>query len=300
MKLPTWLTARSQRAGTGILGLFYVFLEIERMKKIYIFINNFSAAFAKKNISDFAASAAFFLFLSLIPMMMLMFALLPYTGVTEMQLLDWVLRVTPDSMDQFFASIINEIYIMSSGIITISIIVTIWSAGKGMQSLIRGLNSINDIEEYRGFFILRGLGCLYTIVLMVVSMLMMALMMFGKSLYKIIVYHIPELAKMKTLILYARYPLSLVVLVVLFTLIYCFVPSLKQKFNKQLPGALFSAVVLVLASFAFSVYLQFSDDFSTYGSMAMVIIVMMYMYMMMYIILIGAYINQWLGRSISN
>lgn len=268
------------------------------IKKIYIFCNNFSIAFNKKNLSDYAASAAFFLFLSLIPLLMLLFSILPYTVATEQELLELVLRYLPDTMDGFITGIINEIYDNTAGIITVTALVTLWSAGKGMQALIRGLNSINDIIEVRGFFILRALACLYTVIMLAAMIVMMVLLMFGRSLFRIVLMYIPQLDNIRNLILYLRYPVSWVVLVILFEVIYCFVPSKNQKFMAQLPGAVFSAIVWSIASFGFSVYLHF-NDFSTYGSLATVIIVMIYMYMMMYIIFVGAYINNWLGRSIS-
>lgn len=268
------------------------------IKKIYIFCNNFSIAFNKKNLSDYAASAAFFLFLSLIPLLMLLFSILPYTVATEQELLELVLRYLPDTMDGFITGIINEIYDNTAGIITVTALVTLWSAGKGMQALIRGLNSINEIIEVRGFFILRALACLYTVIMLAAMIVMMVLLMFGRSLFRIVLMYIPQLDTIRNLILYLRYPVSWVVLVILFEVIYCFVPSKNQKFMAQLPGAVFSAIVWSIASFGFSVYLHF-NDFSTYGSLATVIIVMIYMYMMMYIIFVGAYINNWLGRSIS-
>lgn len=269
------------------------------IKKIYVFCVNFSKAFNKKNVSDYAASAAFFLFLSLIPLLMLLFSILPYTVATEQELLDISLRYIPDTMYGFITGIINEIYANSAGIITVTALVTLWSAGKGMQALIRGLNSINDIVEIRGFFILRALACLYTVIMLAATIIMMVLLMFGKSLFRIILMYIPELYKIRHLILYLRYPVSWLVLVILFEVIYCFVPSKNQKFVAQLPGAIFSAIIWSIASFGFSVYLHF-NDFSTYGSMATVIIVMIYMYMMMYIVFVGAYLNNWLGRSISS
>ena len=73
--------------------------------------------------------------------------------------------------------------------------------------------------------------------------------------------------------------------------------SKKQKFSKQLPGAVFSCIVWYVASWFFSQYLDNYNGFSTYGSMATIIIIMIYMYMMMYILMVGAYLNSWLGRS---
>jgi len=270
------------------------------MKKFFTFCSNFSIAFNKKYNSDYSASAAFFLFLSFIPLLMFIFALLPYTGATEAEMLRVVLAISPDTMDSFIGGIVSEIYDNSAGIITVSIIITIWSAAKAIQSLMRGLNSINEIEENRNYFILRGLACLYTVIMTFAMLIMVVLLMFGRSIYEFIEYHFPQASRFKFVILFLRYPVGLILLIVLFCTIYCFVPSKKQKFKAQLPGAVFSSIIWLLASYIFGLYLDNFDGFSTYGSMATVIIVMFYMYMMMYIILVGAYLNHWLGRSVKS
>ena len=181
--------------------------------------------------------------------------------------------------------------------LTVSIIVTLWSAGKAMQSLIRGLNVINDIQERRSFFVLRALACLYTIGLLLAMIIMMGMLMFGRTIVNFTLRHFPQLEEFRGQILIVRYPISLVLLVIVFTTIYCLVPSKKQKFSKQLPGAVFSCIVWYVASWFFSQYLDNYNGFSTYGSMATIIIIMIYMYMMMYILMVGAYLNSWLGRS---
>ncbi|MBQ8945441.1 MAG: YihY/virulence factor BrkB family protein [Lachnospiraceae bacterium] len=269
---------------------------MKKTKKLYIFINNFSQAFNSKNVPDYAASTAFFMFLSLIPFMMVAFAVMPYTFVTEEMLLSVIMRVIPEAADTFIVDIIQEIYDSSAGIITVSIIVTLWSAGKAMQALIRGLNVVYDIRERRNFILLRILGCVYTIALMIAIVIMIGILMFGRTIVNFFFRHMPDLEPMRSLILRLRYPVSLVLLILLFTAIYCMVPSIKQKFTMQLPGAVFAAIAWSAGSWVFSFYLNHFDGFSTYGSLATVIIVMLYMYMMMYIILVGAYINCWLGR----
>ena len=272
---------------------------MKKTKKLYGFVNNFSQAFSGKNLPDYAASTAFFMFLSLIPFMMVAFAVMPYTFVTKEMLLGVLARVMPEAADAFLVGIIEEIYDSSAGIVTVSVIATLWSAGKSMQALIRGLNVVNGIEERRGFLLLRALGCIYTIAFMIAIVIMIGILMFGRTIVNFLFRHLPELEPMRSLMLRLRYPVSLVLLILLFTAIYCLVPSKKQNFLKQLPGAVFAAVIWSVASWVFSFYLNNFDGLSAYGSLATVIIVMLYMYMMMYIILMGAYINHWLKRSVT-
>ena len=60
---------------------------------------DFSSQMKKQNISAYAASTAFFLFLSVIPMLMVVCAVIPYTPVTEQNLITALTDVTPDIAD---------------------------------------------------------------------------------------------------------------------------------------------------------------------------------------------------------
>ena len=101
---------------------------------------------SRKNISAFAASTAFFLFLSLIPALMLLCAVIPYTPLTESNVMSALTQISPDTMDPLVVSIISDVYDKSVGLISVTAIGTLWSAGKGVLALMRGLNAINNVE----------------------------------------------------------------------------------------------------------------------------------------------------------
>ena len=158
-----------------------------------IFIGyDFSKHMGKKNISAFAASTAFFLFLSLIPMLMLLCALIPYTPLTEANLMTVVTAIAPDNMDALLTGMIAEGSGKSVGIISVTAIVTLWSAGKGMLAMMRGLNAINDVEETRNYILLRCVACLYTILTLILMLVSLIVMVFGNTLVSIIEGQIPQ------------------------------------------------------------------------------------------------------------
>ena len=78
-------------------------------------------------------------------------------------------------------------------------------------------------------------------------------------------------------------------------MIYAYIPNKKLRFTWQIPGAVFSAVVWNVFSWAFSIYVTRVNDFNTYGNLATIVIIMLWMYMCMYIIMIGAFINRYFG-----
>ena len=147
--------------------------------KILFIGKDFKRQMTRKNIGAFAASTAFFIFISLIPMLVLACSIVPYTTITEASLMRLVTEITPDIADSLMISIIGDVYDKSAGVLSIAAVATMWSAGKGMMALMRGLNEINDVVENRNYFIIRALASFYTLLLLVTVLLSLVVMGFG-------------------------------------------------------------------------------------------------------------------------
>ena len=254
---------------------------------------DFGKHMSKKNISAFAASTAFFLFLSLIPALMLLCAILPYTPVTKANLMYLAREITPDAMNALLVSIISDVYDKSVGIISVTVVATLWSAGKGVLALMRGLNAINDVEENRNYLLLRIVASLYLILMIFAVLLSLLIMVFGNSLIRLIEGFVPQTSYLFDILIHFRTPLVWAVLTVIIALMYAYVPGTRQGFKIQLPGAVFAAVAWSIMTWAFSLYVDEFNGFTMYGNLTTIIILMLWLYAAMYIILAGAFINRY-------
>ncbi|MCM1135333.1 MAG: YihY/virulence factor BrkB family protein [Clostridium sp.] len=264
------------------------------MIKRLLFIGyDFGKHMSKKNINAFAASTAFFLFLSLIPALMLLCAILPYTPVTKANLMFLAREITPDAMDALLVGIISDVYDKSVGVISITAIATLWSAGKGVLALMRGLNAINDVEENRNYLLLRIVASLYLILILFAVLLSLIIMVFGNSLIGLVEGFVPQTSYLFDILLHFRTPLMWAVLTIVIALMYAYVPGTRQGFKIQLPGAVFAAVAWSVMTWGFSIYIDEFNGFTMYGNLTTIIILMLWLYAAMYIILAGAYINRY-------
>ncbi len=254
---------------------------------------DFGKQMSKKNISAFAASTAFFLFLSLIPALMLLCSILPYTPVTEANLMNAARQITPEAMHALVTSIIADVYDKSIGIISVTAIATLWSAGKGVLALLRGLNAVNDVEENRNYLLLRLAACFYIVLLLAAVLLSLLIMVFGNSIIGLIEGIIPQTSYLFDLLLHFRSFFVWAVLTVVIALMYAYVPGTRQGFKMQLPGAVFAAVAWSVMTWAFSIYIDVFNGFTTYGNLTTIIILMLWLYAAMYIIMAGAYMNRY-------
>lgn len=207
----------------------------------------------------------------------------------------FITDITPDMIDPLVISIIEDVYDKSAGVISVAAIATLWSASKGMLALIRGLNEINNVDEDRSYIILRSIASFYTILMLLVLLLSLVVMVFGNALVAGIIRSIPQTKKIFDFFMNFRMLFSFTIMVIGFTMIYAYIPNKKLKFLLQLPGAVFSAILWNLFSWAFSIYIGSINDFSTYGNLATIVIVMLWLYMCIYIVMIGAYVNKYFG-----
>lgn len=265
------------------------------VKKLYLILGDFRRQMNRKNIGSFAASTAFFLFLSLVPMLILICTIIPFTPLTEENLIKAVTEISPDMMEPLFINIISDVYDKSAGILSVAAVATLWSAGKGVLALIRGLNEVNEVEEKRNYFLLRTVASFYTMIMILVLLLSLLINVFGNVLLDMILARVPKTRLLFDFAMHFRFLAVWLVLTVLFTAIYTYVPNKKLKFRAQIPGAVFSAVVWGIFSWCFSLYVEKSNGFSTYGSLSMIIIIMLWLYFCIYIIMIGAQINRYFG-----
>lgn len=250
----------------------------------------------KQNISAFAASTAFFFFLSLVPMLVMVCTIIPYTPLTERNLVSVITELTPDAMDALAENLIAEVYEKSAGILSVAIIATIWSAGKGVMALMQGLNVISGVEEDRNYFVVRLVSSFYTVVMLLIMLLSLVIMVFGNELVELALYRIPQLQVIVAFFMNFRFVLVWFVLSVLFAMIYAYIPNEKLKFREQLTGAMFSAIGWSVFSWCFSIYVSRMGA-GIYGSLSVIILVMIWMYVCMYIVMIGAYLNHYFNRS---
>ena len=94
------------------------------------------------HISEYTAQCAYYLILSFIPFIMLLLTLIQYTSVQKDTLIFVISSVIPSNMNELILGIIEEVYSKSFGTISLTAIFALWSAGKGLYALIKGLNAV--------------------------------------------------------------------------------------------------------------------------------------------------------------
>ena len=265
-----------KKTGKGIVGSILGF--VKRMQEDHI--------------GAYAAQAAYFLIMSFIPFVLVLTALVQYTPLTYRMLRQAILGFVPLNLQDFVLKIIAEVYTKSAAVVPISGVFALWSSGKGMQSLITGLNVIYHVKETRNWLTNRLYSMLYMFLFVLAIIISLLLLVMGNRIHSVLIIHAPFLGKMLGRFLTAKTFLVFVVLFLVFLVLYRYLPNRKASLKSQVPGAFIIAVAWSLFSYFFSLYFTFFPNFSNmYGSLSALIMVMLWLYVCMNLLLYGAEIN---------
>ena len=160
-------------------------------KEKYKIIQRISTNMGNDHISEFSAQCSYYTILSFIPFVIVLITLIQYTNIDQKTLFDVISKIIPSSMNEFVIGIVREVYSKSIGTISISIIFTLWSAGKGLFALTKGLHSVYNTDEDSGKSViyLRIVSLVETIIFIVLIMIGLVLLVFGNSLKSIVQQH---------------------------------------------------------------------------------------------------------------
>lgn len=253
--------------------------------------------YTKDEITVYAAQASFFIILAFFPFIMLLLTLIQFIPTVEKSdLLSILVAVMPDLLDALVIGIVDDLYVKSPAtILSITALLALWSAARGMMGIELGLNRIWDAKENRNYFVRRLMSSLYTLVFTVVCTVSLILLVLGNTIQKLILRIFPFLEPVTRYIISFRSLLAIILFLTAFVGIYTFIPHRKLNAFEQIPGAVFSAVGWMIFSYGFSFYFtNFSNYSYMYGSLTAIVLLMLWLYFCICILFIGAEINYFL------
>ncbi len=245
------------------------------------------------DIPGIAAQLAYFFLLSLFPLLIFTVSLLPYLPISQDELINSVLHFAPGDTMTFIQSTLKEV--MSSkntGLLSIGVLGTLWSASTAMNNIIKAMNRAYDVEETRSFIIVRLMSIGLTIAMIFVVILALVLPVFGEQIGTFLFSYLGLSDQFTYVWSFVRWLMTPLVIFTVFLIIYFLTPNRKIPLKSAIPGAIFSAIGWIVVSFLFSYYVShFGNYSSTYGSIGGIIILMVWFYLTGIIILAGGEIN---------
>ena len=269
---------------------------MKKLKKYIREIVNVIQKIPEHHVAAYAAQSAYFFILSLIPIILLLMTLVQYTPVTKADVMTAVIQIFPESINTMITSIVNQVYNQSMGIIPITVLVALWSAGKGVLALATALNTMFGCPETRNYIYIRLRATVYTILFIMMLIVMLVVAVFGNTINNYIFDKVPLISDIAQWLLWLKNFVAPALLTILFLYVYKYLPNSDEiSLKSQIPGAVFAAAGWMVCSWIFSAYLDIFQGFSNmYGSLTTIILIMLWMYFSMYCILLGGELNEML------
>lgn len=257
-------------------------------------------SYANHACSTHAAALAFYFLLSLFPFLILVASIMAYLPFPH--LFDRILRllsqVAPQDATVVIDKVVHDTIRTNRAIFSAGLIGTLWAASGAFNALTGGLNIAYGVPETRPIWKRRINAMLMTCVagtMIIVAMTAIIVgPMFGYWL-SIQVGVKPVFAFIWPLL---RWWVVLGFAIASIELLYFIGPNVRQRFLRQVPGAIFAVVAWILTSTLLGLYVRSYGHYNKmYGTLGAVIILLLWLYLSASAVLAGAELNAELLRA---
>lgn len=242
-----------------------------------------------------AGSMAFSSVLAMFPLLIFVSAVAPYIGhpgdvaALVERVMGYAPEVVRDAMRPVIAQVLAQ---RNQALLALGIVGTIWASSSGVQAVRTALNRAYGIERGVSFWKARLKVTLFTIVVVIGVMTAFSSIIVLPYLWQLLEAGAGVGPDVIWLNYTVRYALAYVTLVVLYALVYGWLPDTHQRLLTVLPGALVGAALWVGAAAVLSYTLRTAGKLVLiYGSFAGVVATLIFLYISATTLLYGAEIN---------
>lgn len=259
--------------------------------KFYKVINGLLTVVSEKRIDTYSAGAAFYIFISFVPFILILLSTVKYLPFTKQDLVMFIEEMLPAEQSGLINYVIDEMYAQGVGVLSISILAALWASAKGVLGITKGLNEVFGAKDAGNYLYVRTKSAICTLLLMLGMILMLVISVFGNTITSIVRRYVIIPSRI-TGILAAKDIIMFFVLFVLFMFFFCVLPARKISVRSQIYGAAGAGLLWILFTKLFSFYLSTFNGYSMYGSFAIILIIGVWLYVGMYIMFMGALANE--------
>jgi len=251
---------------------------------------------SKDNVSMLAAGVAYYALLAIFPAiaaLVSIYGLVADPSTIESQLNQLGSLLPPDALSIVSDQARKVATAPSQGLgfgLIFGLLLTLWSASRGTNSLVSALNIAYGEKETRGFLMLAALSMGLTVAGLLFVILAMALIVAVPAAIAIVGLQDTPIGWIASL---ARWPILAVTIMLALAVFYRYAPDRREPQWRWVTwGSAMATVVWLLGSLGFSVYVSnFGSYNETYGSVGAVVVLLLWFNLTSYVVLLGAELN---------
>ena len=242
-----------------------------------------------------AGSVAFSSVVAMFPLLIFVSAAAAFVGqpgaAAELatRIMEFAPPVVADALEPAIDQVLGQ---RSRALLTIGVVATIWAASSGTQAIRTALNKAYGVEQGLSFWKARIKVTLFTVVGTVGTILVFSSVVILPYAWTLLERTIGVGADALWLRTGVRYSLAFVVLVLLYTALYGWLPDIHQRVRTVLPGALAGALMWLAIAAILSYTLSSAGRLTlVYGGFAGLVATLVFLYLSAVSLIFGAEIN---------
>ncbi len=246
-----------------------------------------------------AAEIGLYFIFAIVPIMALLLQFANHVSMVH-QLINNIIGTLGDN--KLIESVLNSVLeVNAGGISLVFLLVALWSASKLHFSMIRIANNTYNMGStgFVAYFKARGKAVFTTILLIIMMIISLMVLVFGNMLIDHIDRLLDGQMQLQFEMLYSafRWPITLAIYWVIIALNYKLLPNEVIRFREVIPGSLFAAAGILVATIAYYIYFQrYSHINLVYGSLGAIIAMLLWFYWLGFILVVGMIVNaSWFG-----
>jgi membrane protein len=259
------------------------------------FLRRLWRKYENNGVADTGAAQSYYFLFSLFPFLFFLATLAAYLplGSSVDTLLDRMRPVLPgaamDLIDQHLHALVSR---PRPKLLTLGILVTLYSASRGVDAVRKGLNLAYDVKESRPLWKTELLAVGMTVGGAFLVLFGMVVLVAGGDAS----FWIAKQLRIESAYVFVwhwlRWPVTAATLMLVGALGYYLLPDVKQKFKYITPGSVLGTLVWLLGSWVFSEYAAHFGTYNvTYGSIGGVVVLMTWLYLSAFIYSMGGETN---------
>ncbi|MFT0879518.1 YihY/virulence factor BrkB family protein [Rhodopseudomonas sp. P1] len=235
--------------------------------------------------------------MALFPFLIVLTSLAGFVGSRELadRAAELLLDVWPAQVASTLSGEIHDVLTTTrGGVLTIGLLLALYFASNGVESLRVGLNRAYAVIEPRPWYLLRLESIGYTLVAAFTALAMGFLIVLGPLILATARHYVPLLVhNNEPLLTIGRYGIAITALTVALFLLHAYLPAGRRSFRQILPGIVFTITASLISGITFGMYLaRFANNYvSMYAGLASVIIALVFLYFIAAIFVYGGELN---------
>lgn len=242
-----------------------------------------------------AGSLAFSSVLAMFPLLILLSAAAGYFGQPgdAAALAERVMGYAPQVVREAMQPVIRQVLAQrNQALLTVGLIVTLWTGSSGMQAVRSALNRSYGIMRGLPFWKARIKVTLFTVIVGFGVLVTFSSVIIMPRIWQFVVSSVEGANEVVWLYDSVRYGAACITLTMLYALLYGWLPDIPQRIGTVLPGALVGSVLWALAAATLSYSLRSAGKLAlVYGSFAGVVATLVFLYISATTLIFGAEVN---------